>query len=311
MDTAADCLDPVRLDQFVKLFRGRGDVYGAWEGGCVKQTLTPDKFKEHLMGTYPIGVYPLMPYKASWYCVWGCSDIDVDDLDAARNLQTALAWKDIPSWVERTRKGYHVWVFSESLVTGATMRRALLAAHQAINYPAKEVNPKQENPGHGYGNYVRLPYPGVVRGLPENRYVLDDNDQPMQFTDFISKAFNNRATHDKLEEIAQLWRPPTRQHVVMEEATADVRTILRKVGPLPYVIWRDGPHELADRSTTLMKLAYRMQESETVTPPEALVVLRSADQRWGKFYMRPNGEEELIKMIEKAYNIVWGNDAAL
>ena len=35
------------------------------------------------------------------------------------------------------------------------MRRCLLAAHQVCEYPAKEVNPKQDKV-NGYGNYVRL-----------------------------------------------------------------------------------------------------------------------------------------------------------
>lgn len=301
-------ITPHTVEQFVTLFRGRADVHGSWDGGCVRQPLTPDKFQAHLQGDELIGVYPLLPYKSNWYCVWGCSDIDVDDLDAARNLQMAFAVKGIKAWVERTRKGYHVWVFSETLVPGATMRRAFLAAHQAVNYPAKEVNPKQENPGSGYGNYVRLPYPRALYGLwNAERLVLDDNDQPMPLYDFLESAMGSRTDEHQLEALAKLWVPPARKHIVHTEASTDVRQALRNAGPIPYVIWRDGPMEDSDRSSTLFRLACKLRDAE-ITPADAFMILKSADFRWGKFYLRHDGEQELIKIIERSYNIIFGGD---
>lgn len=291
-----------RLEQFIKLFRGRGDAYGSWEGGCVRKTLNEDVFRRHLMGEEMIGVYPLMQWKGTSWVTWGCSDIDVDDLDAARNLQTAFMAKGIVSWVEKTRKGYHVWVFADGLVPASIMRRAFLAAHEAINYPAKEVNPKQESAGSGFGNYVRLPYPGIMSYIPENRYVLDDEDKYMEFGNFLDQANAYRATMYELEQIANLWKPPQRNHIMNLETNADVRSVLKKVGPVPYIMWRDGPMEGGDRSGTLFRLSCKMRDAE-ITPAEALVVLRSADQRWGKFYLRHDGEEELVKIIERSYNI--------
>lgn len=299
-------ITPHIVDQFVTLFRGRADVYGSWTGGCIRKQLTPDKFMEHLQGDELIGVYPLLPYKSNWYCVWGCSDIDVDDLDSARNLQMAFGIKGIKSWVEKTRKGYHVWVFCDSLIAGAIMRRAFLAAHQAINYPAKEVNPKQESAGAGYGNYVRLPYPNAINGLfNAERIILDDNDQPMPLTEFLNEALNSRATPEQLEALATLWKPPTRSHVVHAEASADVRHLLHKAGAIPYVIWRDGPMEGTDRSSTLFRLSCKCRDNG-VTPQDTFAIIKSADERWGKFYLREDGQEELIKIIERSYNITFG-----
>lgn len=299
-------LTSAMVDQFVTLFRGRADVYGSWGGGCVRKSLSPDKFLGHLQGDELIGVYPLLPYKSNWYCVWGCSDIDVDDLDAARNLEMAFTIKGIKSWVEKTRKGYHVWVFADSLVSGATMRRAFLAAHQAVNYPAKEVNPKQETPGTGFGNYVRLPYPNAIQGLYNaERVVLDDNDQPMPLEAFLSEAMTTRATTEQLESIASLWVPPRRVHVAQMEATTDVRQALKRVGAIPYVIWRDGPIEGNDRSSALFRLACKLRDCEA-SPQDAYTILKSADERWGKFHLRPDGDQEIAKMIERSYNIFFG-----
>jgi hypothetical protein len=300
MDATGTVITPTIVDSFLTLFRGRGDVYGAWEGGCVRKPLNSDSFLKHLQGDELIGVYPLMPWRGSWYTVWGCSDIDVDDLDAARNLQLSFTAKGITSFVEKTRKGYHVWVFADSLVPAATMRRAFLSAHQAINYPAKEVNPKQESAGAGYGNYVRLPYPNAYAGQPLERTILDDNDQPMPLVDFLPLALESRVDESTLDILASMWKPPTHTHIMSMETNEDVRLILRRVGPIPYVIWRDGPMEGSDRSSALFRLACKMRDAG-ITPAEALAVIRSADSRWGKFYLRADGEAEMLKLVERCY----------
>ena len=170
------------VGDYMTLFRGRGDAHGTWEGGCKRELVTQDTFRNHLAGVELVGIYPVVPMRGEPRCVWGCSDIDVDDMDSAFNLAMAFAVKGIKAWVEKTRKGYHVWVFSTKTVLAATMRRAFLAAHQAIDYPAKEVNPKQEQIGNGLGNYVRLPYPNAFGGLSADhnyndvhvRYMIDE-----------------------------------------------------------------------------------------------------------------------------------------
>lgn len=304
-DTTA--ITPELLEGFVTLFRGRGDVYGSWTGGCVRKSLNRDKFLDHLQGDELIGVYPLLPVRGDWYCVWGCTDIDVDDLDAARNLQTAFAVKNIKAWVEKTRKGYHVWVFADELVPAPVMRRAFLAAHKAIDYPAKEVNPKQESAGAGFGNYVRLPYPDAYRGTHGERFILDESDQPMAIGKFVVEALESRTSQDVLEGIARLWVPPATNHIVRTSGSTDVTKLLRKAGAVPYVIWRDGPLDGSDRSSTLFRLACRLRDNE-MPAQDAYQIVKSADERWGKFYLRPDGENELVKIIERSYNIIWSDN---
>jgi hypothetical protein len=133
------------VGMFTTLFRGRGDVYGHEEGRCVKEPLTHNIFQQHLDGVQAIGVYPMVPINNVHHVVWGCSDIDIEDLGGARKIQSALSAVNVTSFVERSRsKGYHVWVFAEQVVPASDMRRMLLCAHQVAEYPAREVNPKQE-----------------------------------------------------------------------------------------------------------------------------------------------------------------------
>ena len=122
------------VKDFAQLFIGRTDAHGSWEGGCVKEEVTPSKYLKHLWGQEYIGIYPMLNDNTVW---WGCSDIDVDDIDQARNIQLALKLKSIESWVERTVKGFHIWVFANEPVSARVMRRALLAAHSAVKVPAK------------------------------------------------------------------------------------------------------------------------------------------------------------------------------
>jgi hypothetical protein len=77
------------------------------------------------------------------------------------------------------------------------MRRAFLAAHEAINLVAKEVNPKQEE-AKDVGNYVRLPYPAAMLEEPQTRYMIDDNDQPIELGTFLAEALDNRVTANML-----------------------------------------------------------------------------------------------------------------
>jgi hypothetical protein len=290
---------------FITLFRGRGDCYGSEQGGCVRQPLDNDVFKAHLDGRTPIGVYPSVPNGTQEpFCVWGCSDIDIESISDARLIQRTLEAAGVVSWVERSRsKGYHVWVFVDKPVTSKVMRNALLMAHKVADYPAREVNPKQVDvSATKVGNYVRLPYVGGLVATPERRVILDDNDQPVPLDIFVHEALENRTSSTRLEEIASMWVEPKVTKVILDiEGSEDLDSSLRMASPLARIIWRDGPLEGQDRSTALTRLAHVCSRSD-VTPSMARVIVASADQRWGKYHLRGEaGQTELDKIIQRAY----------
>lgn len=288
--------DPIEI--FYDLFRGRTEAYGTWEGGCQRSPANIEAFKRHLYGEELIGIYPLTDEST---VRWGCSDIDVDDLDMAYNLSVALKVKGIHSFIEKTRRGYHVWVFANDWVPAPVMRRAFLAAHEAVGIPAKEVNPKQEE-CTGLGNYVRLPYPDGMNRLPEARYMLGDDEQPIGLSEFLDKASSNRVSVHVLSPLAQMYRP--RKH---EEITnivpVDVQDALVLAGPYITKIWRTGPTFNNDRSNLLCYLTHRMKE-RNIEPSAAWSILKNADKRWGKFHLRENGEIHLMKIFQDIYGEV-------
>jgi hypothetical protein len=286
------------LSKFIDLFSGRDDAHGSWEGGCTKVKVTQSTFMSHLIGDEGIGIYPVTPDNQTR---WGCSDIDVPDLDAVRNLQTALAVKQIRTWVERSRRGYHLWLFAQQPVPAAVMRRCLLAAHQVCNYPAKEVNPKQEVVTNGYGNYVRLPYFGGWDKPVTERVVLDDDETPLDLTTFVEQAHANRVEPDKIHEVAKLWTPPTPPPVIMRSGPPmSLGELKYIISPYSYVIFANGPMEGSDRSSTLVRLASRLR-ADGLMPAETLTVLIEADKKWGKYHERENGVAYLEQIVLRVY----------
>lgn len=284
------------VEIFMDLFKGRSDAYGTWSGGSVRSEVNYSSFARHLNGEELIGIYPLTSEST---VRWGCSDIDVDDLDAARNLQTAFKMKDVASYVEKTVKGYHVWVFADDWVPAAVMRRAFLSAHQVIGLAPKEVNPKQEE-ATGLGNYVRLPYPDGYDQMPEVRYMLfDAQDVPMTLGQFLASAPYNRTSINLLKPLADLYRPP-RRAVVEPNINAPIRESLKYINGYIANIWRNGPMNNGDRSNTLVRMCHYMREYGTPIN-HAYCILVDADKRWGKFHERPDAVVHLTKIIEDAY----------
>jgi len=285
------------LELFIDLFRGRADCYGSWDGGCIRRPVTPELFRDHLAGTNQIGIYPAANRNGTTYVRWGCTDIDVDDIDAARRIQHAFQLKDITTWVEKTRKGYHVWLFATDPVEARTMRNAYLTVHKVADVPPTEVNPKQATLSDTQvGNYVRLPYPNDGSGL---RYIMHSDNSRMAIEDFLSDAHSTRTRPEQIEALAAMWKePPPVSAFIDTEPSAEVAALEHQMCRLGRHIFRNGP-SYNDRSSTLMRLAH-LCIGAGMSPTDTYHVLYDADRRWGKFDSRPDKEEQLTKVVEVA-----------
>ena len=298
-----DELEPT-LAQYIALFRGRGDAYGSWDGGCVREPLTDNTFRQHLFGDTFVGVYPCVYYKGETKCVWGCTDIDyhgevAGNPDEAWMIHDALQAVGVPSWVEKTKRGYHVWVFATELLLAGDMRRMFLAAHQVTGLNPKEVNPKQEKLANGQlGNYVRLPYPDYGNGV---RYMIDREGNKISLSEFVPEAIATRVTPTKVAEIADYYQPPKVATITVGAPSHDMAQSARQLTPLGRAIFRDGPIEGRDRSTTLTHLAHECRKA-SLNPEDAMSILEDADLRWGKYLIRGEvGRLELEKLLVRAY----------
>lgn len=320
---------------FADLFEGRHDAYGTEEGGCTR--IPPacvghvQTIERHLSGTFPIGVYPMVCFDddlrhgidiidPEWRVKWGCVDFDVktkgkpswdyeterDAHIAAVNLQKVLAALGVTSWIERTRShGRHLWVFASTWTAAAVMRRSLIVATSVAGVSSREVNPKQESlAADQLGNYVRLPYPG---GSFDTRIMVRAwTDEPQGLraylppSVFVKEATAARTPVATLEAIANKYVAPE----PIREATivpydGPEHGPLRRLRPLGKAIYKNGPHD-GDRSNGLYLLAKCCMESG-LTTGEALSLVDQAAERWGKFEGRRDRQEQLQRIVGRAY----------
>lgn len=314
-------------DHFMDLFAGREDAVGTEEGGALRR---PDdamawwwatQIKKHLDGTAPCGVYPLVPTPwmsdetPTWLVKWGCVDFDEGEQESfihAQNVRLALESMGVTAWVERSRsKGYHVWVFLQNWMAARLIREALLGACQVVDAPTKEINPKStgfDDPAT-LGNYVRLPYPGWLAPYGETfpwprdrRVMVTPDGYPIALAAFMSKARQTLASVDDMKRVAGLYEPPRRviPHVrpVAGRLEGD---IYKRMGGLAWTIFQEGPREGLGRGHTLYKLACLLVEGGAHTHDEIFQLCWEADQAWGKFHLRPNGESQVLRVVERAY----------
>lgn len=327
------------LERFVLAFRGRGDIYGSSRGFCKHEALTSDVYTRHLTSARRddwIGVYCMV----NTYCSWGCIDIDGKDfpnencvgvgcavthphracmehnldwdwdrmLTLTRNLQEVLAVKNIHAHPERTKNGYHLWVFPDTpLVAAKSMRRALMAACKVLDYNPKEVNPKAEGPRpgtKGYGNFVRLPYGGALSDIEsfegkKERVFFDMDGKELSVVEALDRIDAFRTSTEALETVAALYTPPPPPlHEIDYDAGLDVLNVLKLCDGKTYTIWKDGPLPGSDRSSTLVRLTHLCLE-RGLDATQAYAVVNSADKRWGK-YNDQGRPEELAHIIETA-----------
>ena len=312
--------------KFQQLFIGNPLAVGAEDGGAIRgDTRAAGWHNEGVIGTeavmtideqwwesqinahlevgggYARGVYPVVAGR----CKWGCIDWDEGEGDVvhAVNTQSVLLSFGVTSWIERSRsKGFHLWVFLDSWVDMAPLRKALLVACEIAAAPTKEINPKQFtlDPSK-LGNYVRLPYPGRGHRYPQ-RTIIDletREERSLPFIEFVDLAWATRNNPSLLEPLSQMWvEPPP---VFAPTFVADDRDMFKRLDAYVYVIFRDGPLDGADKSATLWKLACKIAEGGKHTRDECIQILVDADERWGKFSDRDDGLVQLTRLVDKAW----------
>ncbi len=120
----------------------------------IKRTLHPDLIAAHLKGLITIGAYALDPEsQAQWLC---CDADDAETWAGVQDMARALTEQDIPAYLELSRRGGHLWLFTPPLpgVDARRLGRQLLAEHKLEGI---ELYPKQDALRTGPGAFVRLP----------------------------------------------------------------------------------------------------------------------------------------------------------
>ncbi len=127
---------------------------------CVRKPLEETQLIAHLKGKITLGTYVLDQDSRARFAV---IDAD-DDLQLARlaNMSMSLAKRELPSYLEESRRGGHLWFFFEQPIPGAVARAFGLSILKSYDLGCIELFPKQDKLVEGPGSLIRLPF-GIHR----------------------------------------------------------------------------------------------------------------------------------------------------
>lgn len=124
---------------------------------CVREPLTKEHLQEHIGGELTLGAYVLNERGHARYVVF---DAD-DDVEGRRlfSMANRLAVEGIPSYMESSRRGGHLWFFFERAVSGEAAIR--FGQGLSVRFGIEsEIFPKTVT--DNVGSLIRLPF-GVHR----------------------------------------------------------------------------------------------------------------------------------------------------
>jgi CHC2 zinc finger len=142
------------LNEYSRLFVSRRDDYAIQQLNGrylrVGRPVTKTALRNHLAGAESLGTYVI---DERGRCRLAVFDADSHNgLDVLLGVQGQLADDGVPSYLERSRRGGHLWVLFQVPVLASHVRSFLLPYCPA----GVEFYPKQDE-GNGYGSLIRLP----------------------------------------------------------------------------------------------------------------------------------------------------------
>lgn len=141
----------------------------------VKGALTTDQMVAHIEGKITLGAYAL---NAESIARWLCLDADEEEHFALlKTVAVDLTAKNVSSYLEQSRRGGHLWLFTPPL-PGKTVRdfaRRLLVQY---GLPKLEIYPKQDVLTSGVGSLVRLPL-GFHRKSGKRYHFITPDNRPI------------------------------------------------------------------------------------------------------------------------------------
>ncbi len=172
-------LDREFVEAYTSTFIHRRDCYplqiknGTY--ATVEKPLTYSLLLDHFKGKVTLGAYALDEHSLAH---WICFDADEEkQWEQIKELASDLTSLHISAYLEPSRRGGHVWLFTPE-ITGLTARlfaRQLLAER---DIKAIEIYPKQNQLTTGVGSFVRLPL-GIHRKSGKRYHFVTLDGQPL------------------------------------------------------------------------------------------------------------------------------------
>ena len=171
-----DYLAAILENQFIR----RWDLFSKQQDDgrflCIHERLQHDHLLEHLQGEITLGTYVLDEDSFGRFLIF-----DADDAQDWRRLQAlarVLREFKTPTYLERSRRGGHLWIFFGQPLSGAEIRRFGQGLMFHFGLGSMELFPKQDYLVGGPGSLIRLPF-GVHRKSGRRYGFYDLNHQPL------------------------------------------------------------------------------------------------------------------------------------
>jgi len=141
-------------------FEQRWDIYARQlDDGryvCVHKPLNTGHLFAHLKGEITLGTYLLDENSNTRHIV-----LDTDDRDGfsrLKSLANNLSKENIPSYLEKSRRGGHLWMFFRKEVSGIDARSFGKGLQKHYDFENVELFPKQDLLSNGPGSLIRMPF---------------------------------------------------------------------------------------------------------------------------------------------------------
>lgn len=143
---------------------------------CIHSPLVSAHLVAHLCGEITLGAYLLDPSSHAKYIVF---DADTEaQLDHLASASASLAERQIPSYLEASRRGGHLWLFFPHPIPGSEARRFGRTLSERYHLTDIELYPKQDQARNGPGSLIRLPF-GIHRKTGRRYGFLTPTLQPL------------------------------------------------------------------------------------------------------------------------------------
>lgn len=194
----------------------------------LRAPLTVELWQQHLAGTRPLGVVPILP---DGTCQWGVCDIDDYTIDVA-TIAEKVEKASLPLVVTRSKSGgAYVFLFTTEPVPAAEMRSALMAVAARMGVGEVEIFPKQTEvkaEKGDVGNWLNMPYLG---GDATERPAVRKTGAALTVAEFLDLAESRRLTREQFAALVVLPKtdgdmeggPPCLQCLVAEGFPAGSR----------------------------------------------------------------------------------------
>jgi hypothetical protein len=170
-------------NRFIQRWDVRGEQQDDGSYLCIRQPLTGEHLRSHIRGELTLGAYVLNEKGHARYTVFD-ADTDVE-YHRLFSMADRLAVEGVPSYMEESRRGGHLWFFFERAISGEAALQFGQGLSVRFNLEA-EIFPKTVT--DNVGSLIRLPF-GTHRKSGE-RYPFVNIDDGLPIAPTVRQQLN-------------------------------------------------------------------------------------------------------------------------